>query len=248
MRLSKSWIIASKDFKTFVKKKNIIYSTVVLPLIISFLLPIVIEYVENKNGGSKFPVPEFAVLLPAFTFFYLILAGVIPTTLASYSIVGEKVEKSLEPLLATPTTDSEILLGKGISAFLPPIAAILGGSTIFMVLMDLVTYSKLGYYFFPNWNAVIVLYFMVPLAAIMSVEWNVVISSRVSDIRIAQQVGGLIVAPLAGIYVSGELNIIPLGDTNNLLIIAGILLVVDLLLLFVARATFQREEILTKWK
>jgi len=247
MRLSKSWIIASKDFKTFVKKKNIIYSTVVLPLIISFLLPIVIAYTENKNG-SKFPASELGVLLPAFTFFYLILAGVIPTTLASYSIVGEKVEKSLEPLLATPTTDSEILLGKGISAFLPPIAAILGGSTIFMVLMDLVTYSKLGYYFFPNWNAVIVLFLMVPLAAIMSVEWNVVISSRVSDIRIAQQVGGLIMLPFAGIYVSGELNLIPLGDTNNLLIIAGILLAVDAILLFVARATFRREEILTKWK
>jgi ABC-2 type transport system permease protein len=247
MRLSKSWIIASKDFKTFVKKKNIIYSTVVLPLIISFLLPIVIAYTENKNG-SNFPASELSVLLPAFTFFYLILAGVIPTTLASYSIVGEKVEKSLEPLLATPTTDSEILLGKGISAFLPPIAAILGGSTIFMVLMDLVTYSKLGYYFFPNWNAVIVLYLMVPFAAIMSVEWNVVISSRVTDIRVAQQIGGLIMLPFVGIYVSGELNLIPLGDTNNLLIIAGILLVVDLLLLYVARATFRREEILTKWK
>jgi ABC-2 type transport system permease protein len=248
MRLSKSWIIASKDFKTFVKKKNIIYSIAVLPLIISVLLPVVIYYVENRKGGSGVQISELAVLLPTFTFFYLILSGVIPTTLASYSIVGEKVEKSLEPLLATPTTDSEILLGKGISAFLPPIAAILGGSTIFMVLMDLVTYGKLGYYFFPNWNAAIVLYFMVPLAAIMAVEWNVIISSRVIDIRVAQQIGSLIILPFGGIYVAGELNIIALGDTNNLLIIAGILLVVDAILLFVARATFRREEILTKWK
>jgi len=117
-----------------------------------------------------------------------------------------------------------------------------------MVLMDLVTYSKLGYYFFPNWNAAIVLYLMVPLAAIMTVEWNVIISSRVTDIRVAQQIGSLIILPFAGIYVGGELNIIALGDTNNLLIIAGILLVVDAILLFVARATFRREEILTKWK
>ncbi len=248
MRLSKSWIIAEKDFKTFRKRKNIIYTIIVVPLIVSFLLPIVIDYAGHKNGASGFPASEIITLLPAFTFFYLILAGMIPSTIASYSLVGEKVEKSLEPLLATPTTDSEILLGKGIAAFIPPIAAILGGATIFMVLMDLVTQDKLGYYFFPNWNAAIVLFLMVPLAAIMSVEWNVIVSSKVSDVRVAQQIGVLVMLPFAGIYVAGELNLIPLGVTNNLLIIAGILLVVDLLLLFVARATFRREEILTKWK
>ena len=248
MRLSKSWIIASKDFKIFLKKKNIIYTILVVPFLVSFLLPAVINYGGHNNGKSGFPASEILVLLPVFSFFYLILAGMIPTTIASYSLVGEKVEKSLEPLLATPTTDSEILLGKGIAAFLPPIGAILGGATIFMVLMDLVTYDRLGYYYFPNWNAVVVLFLMVPLAAIMSVEWNVIVSSRVSDVRIAQQIGVLLMLPFGGIYVAGELNIIPLGDTNNLFIIAGVLLAVDLLLLYVARATFRRDEILTKWK
>ncbi len=248
MRLSKSWTIASKDFKTFLKKKNIIYSIFVVPLIVSFLFPAIIEYAGRNNGGSGIPATELTVLLPSFTFFYLILAGLIPTTIASYSIVGEKVEKSLERLLATPTTDSEILLGKGISAFVPPIGAILGGATVFMVLMDLVTHDTLGYYFFPNWNAAAVLFLMVPLAAIMSVEWNVVISARVSDVRVAQQVGMLLILPFAGIYVSGELSLIQLGDISNLLIISGVLLAVDALLLYVAKATFQREEILTKWK
>src|SRR5213076_1478161 len=123
-----------------------------------------------------------------------------------YSIVGEKVEKSLEPLLATPTTDGEILLGKGISAFLPPIAAIWGGSAVFMVLMDLVTRGTLGYNFFPNWNAGIVLSLVVPPAAIMSVEWNGIISARVSDVRVAMQLGARVALPFGGIYVSGELN------------------------------------------
>jgi ABC-2 type transport system permease protein len=247
MRLSKSWIIASKDFKTFLKKKNIIYSIFVIPLLVSILFPLVIEYAGRK-GGSGISAQELVILLPAFSFFYLILAGLIPTTIASYSIVGEKVEKSLERLLVTPTTDSEILLGKGISAFVPPMGAILGGATIFMVLMDLVTRDTLGYNFFPNWNAATVFFLMVPLAAIMSVEWNVVVSSRVSDVRVAQQIGVLLILPFAGIYVSGELKLMDLGDINNLLIISGIIFAVDLLLLYVAKATFQREEILTKWK
>jgi ABC-2 type transport system permease protein len=247
MRLSKSWIVASKDFAVFRKKKNIIYSSLVIPFVIAILLPTVISYAENRPASKMTPA-ELTILLPAFTFFYLILAGYAPTTISSYSLVGEKVEKSLEPLLATPTTDSEILFGKGFAAFIPPVAGILAGSTVFMALIDIVTHPKLGYYFFPNWNAAIVFYAMVPLAAILSVGWNVIISSRVSDVRIAQQFGALVVLPLAGIYVSGELDIVDLGVTNNLLIIAAILLVIDVVLVYLARATFHREEILTKWK
>jgi len=242
MRLSKSWIVASKDFKVYSKKKNLIYVLFVIPLLIAFLIPGVIGYVAHKSNA------ELIVFLPAFSFFYLILAGSLPSTIASYTLIGEKVEKSLEPLLATPTTDSEILLGKGIAAFIPPFVAILAGSAVFMALMDLVTRSKLGYYFFPNLNSEIVLFLMVPLAVIMSVEWNIALSARVSDVRAAQQLGYLIVLPLMGIYVSGELDIINLGHTSNLLIVAGILLVVDIILLYVTRATFQREEILTSWK
>jgi ABC-2 type transport system permease protein len=241
MRLSKSWTVASKDFKVFRKKKLIVYLMAVFPFLFSFLLPAVMV-VANKSTA------QISTLLPAFTFLYLILAGVIPATIASYSIVGEKVEKSLEPLLATPTTDGEILFGKVISAFLPSIAGILGGSAIFMFLMDLVTHSELGYYFFPNLNSNLVLYLMVPLAVTMSVEWNVFVSSRASDVRVAQQVGGLLMAPFVGIYVAGEVNLIDLGVTNNLLYICAALAAADVILLVLARAAFRREEILTKWK
>ncbi|HZW56278.1 MAG TPA: ABC transporter permease subunit [Nitrososphaerales archaeon] len=248
MRLSKSWIIASKDFAIFRKKKNIIYTIAVVPLLVAFLISGVLWYAGQRNGGTRLAPAELAILLPAFSFFYLILAGYLPTTIASYSLVGEKVEKSLEPLLATPTTDSEILLGKSIAALILPVAGILVGSTIFMTLMDLVTRSHLGYYFFPNLNSDIVFFIMVPLAALLSVEWNVIISSKVSDIRIAQQFGALAVIPLAGIYVTGEIGLIDLGITNNLLYIIAALAAIDVILFVLARAAFRREEILTKWK
>ena len=41
--------------------------------------------------------------------FFIIYPVVLPTVMASYSFVGEKLNRSLEPLLATPTTDSELL-------------------------------------------------------------------------------------------------------------------------------------------
>ena len=242
MRLSQSWIIAAKDFKTLRKKKNIIYMLFFIPFLIAVLIPAVIGYVAHKSPA------ELVVFLPAFLFFYVILAGYLATPIASYTIVGEKVEKSLEPLLATPTTDSEILLGKGIAAFFPPLAALWGGSALFMLLMDLITRDELGYYYFPDSNTALVLLLLLPLALLMSVQVNVIVSSRVTDVRAGQQLGGLAVVPLMGLYVSGELNLINLGDASNLLIIAAALLVVDVLLFFVSRATFRREEILTRWK
>ncbi len=248
MRLSKSWIIASKDFKTYRKKRNIIYSLVVTPLIVAILIPTVINFAGHKNGANGIPASELMVLLPAFLFFFVILAAYIPTPIASYTIVGEKVEKSLEPLLATPTTDGEILLGKGIAAFLPPLIAVLGGATVFMTYMDVTTHSTLGYYYFPNWDAVTPLLTLVPLAALLSVQVNVIVSSRISDVRSGQQIGVLTILPFAGLYVAGELDIIDLGSTSAYLIILGALLVVDVLLFFVSRTTFRREEILTKWR
>ncbi len=247
MRLAKAWIVASKDFAVFRRKRSIVYSLIIVPILVAILIPVVILVAQGRGNGGMTEA-RLSVLLPSFAFFWLVLSGVIPTTLASYSIVGEKVEKCLEPLLATPTTDGEILLGKGIAAFLPPIASILAGATLFMGLMDWVTWDTMHGPFFPNWNTAIVLFLMVPLAAIMSVEWNVVISSRVSDVRVAQQLGALLVLPLAAIYVAGEISIIDLGDTANLLIVAGVIALVDLLFLPVARATFRREEILTRWR
>ncbi len=241
MRFSKSWIIAQKDFKTFRRKKNVLYTLLIVPILVPILLSVVLTV-------KDIPATTLSYLLPAFSYFFVILAGVVPTAIASYTVVGEKVEKTLEPLLAAPVTDGEILLGKAISAFLPSILAILGGSVLFMILSDVATFKSLGHYFYPNLNTAFTLFLMVPLAVLMSVEWSVVVSGRVTDVRVAQQLGGLIVLPFAVIYVLGEINVVQLNVTSNLLIICGILASVDVLLFFVTKRTFKREEILTKWK
>jgi ABC-2 type transport system permease protein len=157
------------------------------------------------------------------------------------------LEKSLEPLLATPMTDGEILLGKGVAAFLPPIGAAFLGALVFMGSTDVLTHNEFGYLYFPNLTAGAILLLLVPLSAAMSIEVNVMISSRVSDVRTSQQLGFLTVIPMAAVYLGSELGLISL-DVATLSTISGILLIVDLLLGYVARTTFQRDQILTRWK
>jgi len=239
-----AWTIARKDLGTIRKKKTVLYSTVILPLILSIALPALIWYIEHRKAV---PDTYLVNLLNSFSFFFVILATFIPTGISSYSIVGEKVEKSLEPLLASPATDGEILLGKSLASFIPAILTTYVALGIFMVMMDLVTSGQLGYLYYPNATIALILVVVVPLAILLSVEYNVLISSRVNDVRTATQLGALGIVPLAVIYLASEIQLISL-DTTALFYIAIALMVADIILFFLSRATFRREEILTKWR
>jgi ABC-2 type transport system permease protein len=240
MKLWKSWVIATKDFNIFLKKKRILYTLIILPLLISIGLPIVLLSLDSSGT-------EIISLLNAFSYFYIILAIIQSSTLASYSILGEKIEQSLEPLLATPTTDGELLLGKTLASFLPCIGVIYVSSIIFMVLSDAITYNTIGYLFFPNLNMAFILLLAVPLSSILSVQLNVIISARVNDVRTANQLGLLLEIPFLGVYLMLVTNIASLNIINILIIIALLLLTVAAFF-YLNKITFQRDKILTQWK
>jgi ABC-type Na+ efflux pump permease subunit len=245
MNLRHSWTIALKDIGIFIRKRTVLTTVVLLPLLLSVLFPLVIEFAGRRTGGLT--RPYLLTLLHTFPWFFVIIPAVIPAPIASYSIVGEKLEKSLERLLATPTTDGEILLGKSIAAFIPAILATYAGASIFMTLVDAVTSGQLGYLYYPNWDMGIVLLLLAPLALLLSIELNVITSSRVNDVRTAGQLGSLMFLPFIGVYLASELSLITL-DTNTLLIIAGVVALLDVVLFRVSTSLFQREQILTKWK
>jgi ABC-2 type transport system permease protein len=223
----------------------VIYASVALPVIIGIVFPLILNYSLQK-ATHTLSAAGAESLMDAFSIWFLIGAAIIPTAIASYSLVGEKIQKSLEPLLATPMTDGEILLGKIISGLLIPLVAIYAGAVLFMALMDNFTHSLLGFYYYPNWYVGAIL-LCAPLASLLSVELSVIISSRLSDVRSAQQLGGLLILPFVGLYLASEIGIFPFNN-DNLLILAGALVGINVFLFLAARATFQREEILTSWR
>jgi len=245
MDLQSAWSVAAKDFKIYRKKINVIRASVAYPLIVSVLFPIILNYSIQKETTAV-AATIAPSLMDAFSIWFLIGAVIIPTAIASYSLVGEKLQKSLEPLLATPMTDGEILLGKSISVLLISVASIYTGSIIFMALMDHFTLGVLGYLYYPNWHIGVIL-LVVPLASLMSVEINIIISARMTDARSAQQLGTLLILPFVGLYLASELKIFQFNDAN-LLVLSGVLAIIDIAFFFISKATFQREEILTRWK
>lgn len=64
--------------------------------------------------------------------------------------------------------------------------------------------------------------------------------------RAAQQLGALVILPFAAVYVLSEITILPL-TTTNLLWMAAVVMVIDMIMFYMVKATFKRDEILTKW-
>ena len=253
MRLWKSWIVTKKDLSVFRKNKYVLYSLIAMPIILGVVLPIIFIFTINTQIISG-ALPQEQVkpavdqILGIATMYFVLIPAILPSIIASYSFVGEKIEKSLEPLLATPTTDGELLLGKSLASFIPCMVVTYVGAAISGVIIDFwtITTPQIGYLAIPNLNWAMVIGAIAPLACIMSVEANVIISSKVNDIRAAQQLGSLIVLPLIFLVIFASTS----AQLSTILALGVIvaLAIADIALFYLSKATFQREEILTKWK
>ena len=247
MDLQNVMSIASKDFDSYKRKKSVFAYTFGLPLVLSIAFTLVVngDILPSVQSGAS--LDSLSLGLEGLIYFFVIFAAVLPTSIAAYSIVGEKVEKSLEPMLATPLSDNEILLGKTIASLVPPILTTWLGASIFMAASDYLLRGVISYYYFPNWDAGVMLFVLAPLTALFGVEVAVIASSKISDVRGANQLAGLVRIPFMVIFVYAAEGNFQLS-VDNLLLVSGVLAIIELALYFVTTSTFRREQILTKWR
>ena len=85
-----------------------------------------------------------------------------------------------------------------------------------------------------------------PLLASIAVAFSVLMSARVSEVRTAQQLGALTAIPGVVLYIGLITGVFSL-DLASLAVMCGVFAAVDAGLALAARATFHREEILTRW-
>ena len=86
-----------------------------------------------------------------------------------------------------------------------------------------------------------------PLLAVASVSIAMMVSSRASDPRVAEQLSMLFILPLIGLFLGQATGLILVNETLILWMAVG-LVAVDAGLLYFSVRLFQRETILTRWK
>lgn len=199
--------------------------------------------VSGRSSDQSFLLQFINFLL----IFFIMIPVILPTVMASYSFVGEKINRSLEPLLATPTTDSELLAGKALSIFLPCMVMTWLSFIPFVLIVNVFTAHPLGYAPLPDATWLIGVFLIAPLFCVMSIALNVVVSSRVSDVRASQQIGSLVILPVVVFFVIALAGFFTLGP-EVMLLLAGVVLLGDLGIAYLCLKTFQREQILIRWK
>ncbi len=200
-------------------------------------------FVGAETGAMQYVV----IVVNLILMFFVLIPAILPTVIASYSFVGEKLNRSLEPLLATPTTDLELLVGKTLAIFIPSMAVTWISVVPAILIVDLTTQPILGYILLPSLIWLVGVFLVAPLVCILSVLFNVIVSARVSDVRTSQQIGSVIVFPIVAFFIIGLVGLVTIS-LENMLLFAGVLVLIDAAVMYLALRTFQREKILIRWK
>jgi hypothetical protein len=93
----------------------------------------------------------------------------------------------------------------------------------------------------------IAMFVLAPLLTILAVNVGIIVSSRTSDPRAAEQLGSLVVLPLL-ILLFGPLAGLIMLNSTTFWICSAVVALVDVGLVYLGTALFQRETILTRWK
>ena len=200
----------------------------------------------TPNGELPGNIAVEAFLFQQFLLLFLMTPITGAMSLAAHAIIGEKQARTLEPLLATPLTTFELLVGKVLGALLPTLAISFAGLALYLAGIALFAHPGVFAAMLTT-RTVLLIVLVSPAAALVSLQAAMVVSSRVNDARTAQQFGVLIILPLTIVFVaqfSGAMMI-----TAPILAMAGVgLLVIWLLLAVFSVALFDRETILTRWR
>lgn len=265
MDIKKIKTVIRKEWAEVFKNRLVLFTVAFLPVIL-MVIPIgTVAFTGGLEGGAVIPQDQGTTdffgdtcaglsemdcaqlyVLNLFTLMLMILPVAIPVTIAAYSIVGEKTSRSLEPLLATPITTFELLTAKIIAAAVPAIVATWASYIIFMIAMRLMVSDAIfARLLQPQWVAAI--FIVGPLMTILSVSVAIMVSSRTSDPRVAEQLSAVVIVPLLLLIFGQSLGFI-LIDGRVIFLLGLVVVLLDILLIYISVRLFQRETILTRWK
>ncbi len=265
MSTQKIKTIISKEWAEVFKNRLVLFTVAFMPLIFLALPIITLVVTQGYVGEPSSPMNaedmEFFVdlclgldemscaslyMLNLYTLMFMMIPVIIPVTIAAYSIVGEKTSRSLEPLLATPITTSELLLGKMLAACIPAVLITWGAFLLYMLsAWILVSEEIFRLAMDPMW--LIAIFIVGPLMSLMSVSVAVMVSARVTDPRAAEQLAVFVILPIILLILGQSMGLLIVDARLILLLGLGVLLL-DVVLVYLGVKSFQRETILTKWK
>jgi ABC-2 type transport system permease protein len=240
-----------KEWREVLKSSKTIWiGTIALPvLFLGFSVYLLLTLGDLNDTDSESLRHLVGALFNLPLLYFMMFPMVIPISVAVYAIIGEKEQKSLEPLLATPLTTYELFLGKALASVVPAVGVTwvafgLFGLFVQLFLPPQTVVFALGE-FGVAWLLAILLF--TPLTSVLVATASMIIATRVSDVRAAYQLSSFVMLPilLPAIFFATQQA---LTNIAFIAVLCGAIFLFDLVLLGVAVKLFQREEVFIRWR
>ena len=227
--------VLRKELREYRHSGNVIYATAVLPVV--FLVQPVVTVFTLSSRTATALHHEHALL------YMLAIPVLVPAALAAFSVVGERVQGTLEPILSTPLRREELLLGKALAAFVPSVVVSYVVFSLYVAIVELFAHPGVAAAIIRGPDLLAQLIFT-PLLATWSIWVGIAISARSADPRTASQLAVLASLPVVAVTSLVAFNVIPATPRVGALLGAVLLVMVRLGARF-ASALFDRERLIT---
>jgi ABC-2 type transport system permease protein len=263
--------IARKDLYEARQNKAVWLPIMIVPLVFILVMPLVIIIVASTpslsgslSGDSDTArmlemLPQFMTQATAglsltqtfvvmflgyfFAPFFLILPIMFSTVIASESFAGERERKTIEALLYTPATDTELFIGKVLGAFIPAVLITWASFIGYIIVLNGAGYNLMGRLWFPMTNWYPLIFWVSPALSLLGISATVLISAKVQTFMGAYQTSASLVLLVIALMVGQISGVLYLSVFVSLLLGLGIL-IVDVILSWLAVRTFNRSHLL----
>ena len=230
--------VVRKEVREFRRNRFVIVTMGVLPFIFLITPMITIFRIPDSASG-----PQVKAAVGVISLLMLIIPVVIPPVIAAYSVVGERDQGTLEPVLTAPIRASELLLGKAAAALLPSVLIAYAIYSVVLIGVRFGAAHVVSTVVFHPPELLAQLLFT-PLLALWAIWVGIGISTRASDVRVAQQLATVASLPLLGF--TSLLSFQLLKPSVSLAIgLALALLVADIAAWRIVSRLFDRERLVT---
>ncbi|MGE5433714.1 MAG: ABC transporter permease [Candidatus Doudnabacteria bacterium] len=238
MSLQRVLTVVRKEVREFRRNRFVIGTMAVLPVV--FLITPLVTLFRIPDSASGAAVRSAVGTL---SLLMLIIPLVIPPVIAAYSVVGERDQGTLEPVLTAPVTASELLLGKAVAAFVPSVGV---AYAVYFIAAISIRIGAAHVVSEVVWDTpqLLAQILFTPLLALWAIWVGIGISTRASDVRVAQQLATLAGLPLLGFTSLISFQVI----TPSVPLAIGLalaLLAADLVAWRVVSRLFDRERLVT---
>lgn len=230
--------IARKELREFRRNRSLVVAMGIYPLVFTIQPLVVVIRLGREASGS---LAHEHVLL-----YMLGIPALVPVFIAAAAVASERQQGTLEPVLTTPITREEFLLGKALASVIPSLAVAYVLYLAFLVLVTVLAQPTVAAALIQGPDLLAQVLFT-PLLAVWTIWVGMAVSTRSSDVRVAQQIGALVSLPPVFVVVLIALNVIPL----SLALVVGAVVVLiagDVLGWRIVSRLFDRERLITGTK